>query len=120
MVEFIKSGRWFIFLKLQTPEIIYPSENREVALGVIGKMVRIGPIVWKTRYFTGNVYKLIKSTTTDEMQFLPKEERDELNKLPHYLNPNDLNEFRVYEKVMNWSKIFDIGATYDGSIILWR
>lgn len=63
------------FLSFTTPEILNVSPNLDVAIGVHAKMIRIGPIVLKKKYFSGNVYKLVQkvpelnSAAVAEQQF---------------------------------------------------
>jgi hypothetical protein len=95
-------GKW-VFLNIQTPEIIVPSDSREVAIGVIGKMLKAGPIVKKSKRFTGNVYKLIKQFTSDEYGALAETEKVKLSKMPLYINPETFDELCYYEKVMTWN-----------------
>ena len=97
--------RKWIFFRIQTPEIIVPSENREVAIGVIGTMIRMGPFKRQTKKFTGNVYKLIDKFSYNEYTRLSQPEQQRLTKMPYNWDIC-FNYFCTYEKVMSWSPKF--------------
>ena len=99
--------RKWMFFKIQTPEIVVPSENREVAIGVIGTMIRFGPFIRKTKEFTGNVYKLLNKWSYDEFTKLPKSEQEKFKKLPCNWDVC-FNYFCTYEKLMSWSSKYEI------------
>ena len=98
--------RKWMFFRIQTPEIVVPSENREVAIGVIGTMIRFGPFMIRSKKFTGSVYKLVNKFSYDEYTTLPQLEQQRLTKMPYNWD-ECFNYFCTYEKVMSWSPKFE-------------